>query len=289
MQPVSDLSSKYNYMIGKFIISIALAVSVVVSIDAFSRIRSDRGILGGSEYVLNESGRIGTSPDEQWWVNSGGRVIFGRDLFETVHGSISDSDPWRLLYAKNNPLDTDNGYHPQNILRLVNRGNWRNLRQEAYFRIDKDELSRSPNRNASNGVFLFNRYVDGNNLYYTGLRVDGAAVIKKKIDRIYYTLDYRPMIAGRYDPTVSPNLLPHGVWIGVRSEVVTTSRNSVNIKVYADIGETGNWIIVAEATDNGTIAGPINDSLAHAGIRTDFMDVSFKDYKIEELSQENDM
>ena len=39
-------------------------------------------------------------------------------------------------------------------------------------------------------MLLFNRYQDGQTLYYGGVRVDGAAVIKKKLAGVYTTLAY---------------------------------------------------------------------------------------------------
>src|ERR1051326_262521 len=148
------------------------------------------------------------SPD--WWVNSGGRFIASGGLGQTIHGELADNDRWRIAYAQSNPTDTDGGYHPPKIFRFGTRSRWRSFDQQVHFRIDRMNLSTSPNRNASNGVLLFNRYQDGQTLYYTGVRVDGAAVIKKKLSGTYTTLAYGGLFPGfgSYDRDAQPNLLP---------------------------------------------------------------------------------
>jgi hypothetical protein len=239
--------------------------------------------LFNSTGVLSESGSLWTSTSPYWWVNSGAKLIIDGGTGKTIQGDLAQNDKWRKLYAKANPTDTDNGYHPQNIFRLVTKGTWHNLTQVAYFKINQDQLSASPNRNESNGLLLFNRYDDSQNLYYTGIRVDGTAVIKKKKGSTYYTLAQQKIFPGIYDPTTSPNLLPHNTWIGIKSEVSTTPDHKVLIKVYTDVGRSGVWKLVATATDDGKSSGGIIDSKASAGIRTDFMDVEFEDYKIEEI------
>ena len=231
--------------------------------------------------ILYEAGSSGESTSPYWWVNSGGKLIIANHTGATIEGSLAEDDPWRLLYAKNNPTDTDNGYHPQNIFRLVTKYEWTDYTEEAYFKIDANNLSASPNRNQSNGILLFNRYQDHNNLYYTGLRVDGNAVIKKKINGTYYTMALNPLFPGTYGPSASPNLLPLDTWIGLRTVLTSGASGSVAIKFYIDVGDTGHWILAAQATDNGTafggrpIAGP-----GFLGIRTDFMDVEFADFKV---------
>ncbi len=236
-----------------------------------------------SQRVLFESGSENESSDPYWWLDSGGLMYFNLNEGKTIQGSLPKNSEWRIKYGNKNQVDTDNGYHPQNIFRLVSRNKWHNFRQEVYFMINKDELSDSSNRNESNGLLLFNRYVDSNNLYYTGIRVDGAAVIKKKINGIYYTLDYKPVISGKYDRVSNPNLLPKKEWIGVRSEIITDDFGVVEIRLYTDIGRKGEWTLVATAKDDGQNNGSTIDSSAFVGIRTDFMDIAFIDYKVENV------
>jgi len=236
-------------------------------------------------YMVKEAGSMGSSQSPGWWLSSGAYFYSANGIGSTILGALPALDPWRVAYFISNSLDTDNGYFPQNIFRLVLRSQWQNFTQEAYFKIVKDNLTASPNRNASNGLLLFNRYQDAFNLYYTGLRVDGYAVIKKKINGIYYTMAYKPFINGQaYNRDSNPNLLPKNVWIGLRSVVQNNSDGTVNIKLYVDNAKTGNWVLTAEANDDGkTYGGAAISSEGYAGIRTDFMDVEFDDYKITKI------
>ena len=232
--------------------------------------------------VLDEAGRMDESSSPYFWLNSGGQFILKDGIGKSVQGELNKFNKWRLAYYASNPIDTDNGYHPQNILRLMTRSKWQNFRQEVFYKITKDNLSASPNRNASNGLLLFNRYINGNNLYYAGIRVDGTAVIKKKINGIYYTMSQKPFFSGaKYDNNANPNLLPKNVWIGLRSEIRTSNDETVNIKDFVDNGKTGNWVLIAEAKDDGrSYGGGAILSEGYAGARTDFMDVEFDDYRL---------
>lgn len=234
--------------------------------------------------TLYESGNMKDSSSPYWWLNSGGIFYLKDDIGFTIKGELPAYSKWRLAYAASNPVDTDNGYHPQNILRLVTRSKWKNFREEVYFKIIKDNLSSSTNRNASNGILLFNRYQDGNSLYYTGIRVDGAAVIKKKINGEYHTMAYKRIFSGTYNRDTNPNLLPENIWIGLKSEVKNNADGTVSIKLYMDQGKTGVWKLVAEAIDDGkSFGGAAITNEGYGGIRTDFMDVEFDDYKITSL------
>jgi len=236
--------------------------------------------------TLSEAGSMDESSSSYWWLNSGGYFYLTNGIGETIQGDLPALNKWRVAYSISNPEDTDNGYHPQNIFRLVSRSKWQNFQQEAYLQIERDQLSSSPNRNASNGLLLFNRYQDSATLYYTGIRVDGYAVIKKKINGVYYTMAYNPIVTGvaPYNRDANPNLLPKNIWIGLRSQVKTNSDGTVSVKLYMDRGKTGNWTLVAQATDNGKSYGgaPILNA-GFGGIRTDFMDVQMDDYQMTSL------
>ncbi len=232
-----------------------------------------------------ETGNMTDSSSPYWWLNSGAylKMVNGRGT--TVQGSLLSTDFWRLLYANNNPLDTDSGYHPQNIFRLLTRTKWLNARQEAYFVINKDNLSTSSNRNASNGLLLFNRYQDGNNLYYTGVRVDGSAIIKKKKNGVYYTMaEIKGIYPGTYNKTGAPNLLPKNKWIGLRSEVTNLANGAVKINLYLDKSWSGQWQLVASVVDDGSqYGGAAFTGEGYGGIRTDFMDVTFENFRFRNL------
>lgn len=232
---------------------------------------------------LQESGNMQQSASSSWWLNSGGTLTTNDGYAQTVHGSLPPGEKWRKEYAKNNPVDTDGGTHPQNVFRLVTRAKFRQVTQEVEFRIDADQLSKSPRRNESNGLLLFNRYQDGDDLYYTGLRVDGHAVIKKKIHGKYYTMAETPVYPGSYDRTKSPNLLPKNVWIRLRSSVITRADGMTEVEIWSDLGRPGEWRQLMAATDDGRrYGGEAINAGGYGGIRTDFMDVSFRNYSIAE-------
>ena len=229
--------------------------------------------------TLQEAGSITLSSSADWWLSSGAYFYKKAGLGMTVQGNLPDNDPWRLEYLSTNPLDTDDGYHPQNIFRYVARGSWKNFTQQAYFRIQANELSGSPNRNASNGLFFFNRYQDANNIYYTGIRVDGAAVIKKKLAGTYYTVGYKKIYAGTYNVSSNPNLLPMGKWVGMKTVISDNGSSGVDIEIDLDDPSLGTgWTPVLSATDTGANFGAVIANAGHAGIRTDFMDVQFDNY-----------
>lgn len=233
--------------------------------------------------VLHETGKMDDSSSPYFWLNSGGKLYLVGGFGRTVFGELPLNDKWRLLYVISNPTDTDNGYHPQNIFRLVTRSKWQNFSQEVYFQGAKLNMSTSTNRNASNGVLLFNRYQDSNNLYYTGIRVDGTAIIKKKINGTYYTMAQRPFYnnGSPYNRDTNPNLIPMKKWMGLKSEVKTNPDTTVSIKLFIDRDKTGNWVLAAEAVDDGrSYGGGVILNEGFAGIRTDFMDVEFDDYKL---------
>jgi hypothetical protein len=235
--------------------------------------------------ILHETGEMEKTTSPYWWLNSGGMLYIGSGVGKTIQGKLVYDNAWRLAFLKHNALDTLNGYQPQNIFRLVTKSKWQNLQQEVYFRITRDNLLASPNRSASNGLLLFNRYRDSDNLYYTGIRVDGAAVIKKKYRGTYHTLAYKKIFAGAdYDRLKNPSLLPKNTWLGVRSVVKNERDGKVLIQVYTDINWTGVWTLVLEARDDGkSFGGSVIIEAAPAGIRTDFMDVTFDNYRIMEL------
>ena len=233
--------------------------------------------------LVEEVSSVAESADTAWWVSSGAYFSTQSGSGASVRGMLPEKDYWRKVYAADNPVDSDQGYRPQNIFRLVSKKQARNVLQQAYFTIEKYNASESPNRQAHNGILFFNRYVDPNNLYYAGIRVDGLAVIKKKIKGTYYTLATKKIFDGAYNRDTNPNLLPTGVMIGVRSSAETRPDGSVNVKVAVDKNNSGLWEEVLNVIDDGIRFGAVIDRLGYGGIRTDFMDVSFKKYLLDVL------
>lgn len=233
--------------------------------------------------IIEESGEIYETKDPDWSVSSGAYVYVSEGIGKTVQGELPRSDIWFEEYAGENPVDTDGGVHPQNIFRLVTMSYWKNLEQRAYFRITGNHMSDSPNRNGSNGLLFFNRYQDHNNLYYVGIRVDGAVTIKKKKKGTYYTLAHKQIFPGEYKRESNMTLLPQNTWIGMKSTVETLNDQTVLIKVFLDRTNNGNWELILETKDDGvTYGGAPFLEAGRGGIRTDFMDVEFDNYQISE-------
>lgn len=218
-----------------------------------------------------------TSP--YFWVSSGGRMEMREGLCETIQGKLPVSDPSRIEYARVNPLDTGNGYYPQNTFRLVTRAAWGNSEESVRFRITAQNLTNTPNREGYSGVFLFNRYLDKDNLYYAGVRDDGLAIIKKKIGTTYYTLAYTQVFGSfsQFDKVTDPSFLPTWQWMGIKTRVTNNSDGSVTIRLYLDKNDSGNFVQVASYTDRGIGGAPFRAN-GKGGIRTDYMDVQFDDF-----------
>ncbi len=233
-----------------------------------------------TEIIIEETPEMNVSKSDQWWLNSGGIATSLENTITTIQGDLADTDKWKVKYDTNNPSETDNGLHPQNIFRLVTRSKYQNVTQEMYFKINQYILSKDTHRSASNGVLFFHHYQDGDNLYYAGIRVDGAAVIKKKIKGNYFTLAYSPIYTEpKYDRSLNPNLIPINKWIGIRTEITNIDPSGVNLKLYGDLEGDGNWVLLTEAIDDGTKYGGVAITKSgYAGIRSDFMDVEFRDY-----------
>jgi len=235
--------------------------------------------------VLNETGKPEENSSKNWWLNSGGIVKYKNNILSTNQGSIDSNSKWFKAYSRSNPTDTDGGLHPQNLFRLVSKNNLQNVEQSVSFKVNDTIMSKSPNRNASNGILFFNRYNDGDNLYYTGIRVDGTAIIKKKKNGIYFTLAQKNVFADSYNVNSNPNLLPENKWIGIKSEVKNLNFKDVSLKVLIDKNSDGNWELVAEATDTGDkYDGSSFVNAARFGIRSDFMDLEFMNYKVKTLN-----
>ncbi len=223
-----------------------------------------------------------TSP--YWWLNSGGMFIIENGIGKTIQGALPSLHRWRLAYAADNPTDSDGGYHPQNLFRLISRNEWLNPSTRVMFRIAHDNLSASQNRNESNGIFIISRYVNGDTLYYAGIRVDGSAVIKKKYRGVYYTLAQVPVFSGPYDRDTSANLLPHSEWLEMIGETKTQTDNSVTIRLLLKRGDAEPVLLVEAVDASGIWDGtPVIDARARIGIRSDFMDVEFTSIEVHEL------
>lgn len=231
---------------------------------------------------LEEVSAMDRSSSPYWWVTSGAFMDLAQGAGRTNLGDLPLGSKWQVRYAVTNPVDTDLGLHPQNTFRMLLRTKWKDIAQETSFKIKKTNLSASPARAASNGLLHMVRYADQNNLYYTGLRVDGYAVIKKKIAGRYYTMAYKRIVqGGAYNRLTNPNLLPLDTWIRLKTVVKNLDATRVSVKLYTDVGNTGTWKLATEAIDNGTsYGGGAFLQEGYFGMRTDFMDVEFDNFRL---------
>lgn len=229
--------------------------------------------------LIEENWPIKRSGDNNWWVSSGAYLYVRDGVGETIQGNLNMSDKWVNKFNLANAKDTANGYRPQNIFRLVYKKKASDYTQSVYSRINYYDESESENRNASNGILLFNRYQDEFSLYYAGVRVDGNLVIKKKLNGVYYTLALKQIFEGDYDRFNNPNLIPIDTWIGIKTVVQTVEKNKVKISLYTDIGRTGIWTLALEVLDSGELFDKVITKPGYGGIRTDFMDASFDDFE----------
>ncbi len=234
---------------------------------------------GTSSSIITETNDMNESLDLHWWLSSGAYIYRTGRMLSTIQGKLADNDRFRLLYAASNPIDTDNGYRPQNILRLVTRTKFKDFTQQFFFTIKNINTSESPNRNQSNGVFLFNRYQDSNNLYYLGIRVDGYAVVKKKLNGVYNTLKSVAVYQGSYNRDSLPNMLPINRKIGIRTVIANNANGNVDIMIYLNDNQLGSgWTKILQVEDTGIDVERILNE-GYAGIRSDFMDIQIDDYE----------
>lgn len=264
----------------------ALGATKVVVRSVLVRFPEQRGTYEAdfdSGRQISEASSFSASSDPYWWLNSGAWLDIEDGVGKTVHGPIADGSRWQVAYERHNTYSTSGGRYPQNIFRLLTMGTWKDFTQETDFRIDANNFVNTEKRNESNGVFLMNRYLDEDNLYYAGLRVDGNAVIKKKIGGVYHVLAIAPAYEGTYERSAKPTLLPLDQWMGLRT-VVADRDGGVDISLYTRPAPDAEWALAATAFDPAA-GGAWGDPLlaeGHGGLRTDFMDVSFDDYSIAE-------
>lgn len=256
-------------------------------VSTYGEVSDRRSSATRTPVAIVESGSLDASRNADYWLNSGAEAYESDGTLSTLSGELPDGSDWRDYYASTNPADTDGGRHPQSIFRLLAKRSAENVAAQAYFSIRRHILSESANRNESNGVFLMTRYRDGDNLYYAGLRVDGYAVVKKKLGGAYHTLATAPVFSyARYDRAAMPNLLPENVPLGVRAEVFDAGEGRVQINVLIDIGKNGTWVPVIRAVDAGSGAAsgtPVIAGEGLVGIRTDFMEVDIEEFSVESL------
>lgn len=233
--------------------------------------------------TLRETGSMAESWSPYFYLNSGAYLVIENGVGATVHGALDALDPFRLLYLAANPLDTENGFYPQNLFRLVTKGSWESSAVSLSFIINRHTLTDTPNRDGYSGVLLFSRYLDGDNLYYAGVRDDGKAVIKKKIGGAYHTLASVQIfgVAGKYDREKVPSLLPQEAWTGLRFETRNRPDGSVYLRLLLDRENDGSFISILSAVDSEVGDAPILSG--HSGVRTDYLEARFENFRVKNL------
>lgn len=234
-----------------------------------------------TERVIEETGSPEESSDPHWWLNSGAYLYIAKNIAKNREGVLKEGDPWRARYAASNPIDTENGARPQNIFRLLSKRTWEDTAQLAYFKITSENRSESPRQSPSNGIFFYQHFADRNNTYYVGIRLNGHIIIYKKAGGVYHTLAIVPFFVRPSHTKKEVSILPHEKWIGLKSEI-RNKPDGVHISLFIDPGETGTWIQSLEVVDSGELGGPAITA-GRAGIRSDFLDLEIKDYRVTAL------
>src|SRR3989344_4564697 len=234
-----------------------------------------------SSGTLNESGSMDESNSPYFYLNSGGQFLIEGGVGKTIQDELAESTQTYLLYALSNALDTDGGHQPQNLFRLLTRSKWEDASNKVSWRITDLNLSSSPNRDGHNGILLFSRYQDQDNLYYAGVRSDGSAIIKKKIGGTYYTLASVQGFGtkGKYDRDTTPSLLPLERWTGMKLETYNLKNGGVRLRLLLDRENDGSFVSILSADDTGLNGNAFTEA-GYSGIRTDFMDVEFDNYRL---------
>lgn len=234
----------------------------------------------GTKTTIIETNYMDESSSPFWWLSSGGELITSEGVGKTVQGRLGKivRRPANAMLS----MDIEAGFRPQNIFRLITRHSWKDSREEVYFKINKVNQTESPNRNISNGVYLINHYQGEGDVYYLGLQVDGSVVIKKKKNDTFSLIDIKSFYSADapYRRDTNPNILPGNQWIGMRS-ILRMMSDGLHLALYIDKTGSGDWVLAAEGIDNGKKGGILKDG--YGGIRTDFMDVEFDNFKITAL------
>lgn len=266
----------------KKIFFIASGLIAVVAIYAFYRTFA-ADYVAGQKFVENfslnttvdEKASPGQSLNPYWWVKSGGQMAVNGGAGKTFQGSIPRRSFWQKRYSSLNPIDTKNGYLPQNVFSVLTRTSWQNGDYQAYFKQNNFNAVSSPNRNIDSGLALLARYSDDNNYYRGAFTLDGSLVISKKVNGTSYTLSRNTYFTGTYNG--ANNLIPKGYWYGLKLKIENIN-NTVRIGIYAD-KSGGSWELINEIVDDGSLGAPLLGS-GYAGIKTDFMDVEFDGFQI---------
>lgn len=266
------------------LLSICLLFGLTI---ASEQISAETVSLLSTSRTLIETSSASASPDANLWLKSGGKLTIANGKALSIQGSLPSSDPLRLAYAKRAGTESDNGFHPQNIFQLNTKKSWTNSSAEVDVKITNLNLFNLDNVHPWNGVSLFSRFTDDNNYYYGSWRTDGYLIIKKKSAGKHYTLSQKKIYEGTYDAVSNPNLLPFNQAVGLKFDTITNSNGSVTLKLYLDKSNNGNWLLITEYTDKGSIGGAPLKSSGQSGILASYIDAEYANYLISNLANNN--
>ncbi len=214
-----------------------------------------------------------------FWLVSGSKITIAGGIGTTATGSSPAKSETRKEYAASDPVTSDGGTHPQNLFRMFLKDFVSEPSVQIYVKRIKDNLSNPANRNPYIGESLFARYQGEDNHYYGGLRADGAVVIKKRTGSKYQTLGSKKILPGTYDKESNYDLMPLNKWIGLKLEVLDTSKGP-QLTLYTDIGKTGTWTKVLSVVDDPARFGPPVKGAGLVGIESDFADAQFDEFLV---------
>ncbi|MCA9308573.1 hypothetical protein KC980_03600 [candidate division WWE3 bacterium] len=211
----------------------------------------------------------------RWNIVSGGILNIKKSVLSTNIGELNTQNPVYKLYQNKAPIDSDNGKHPQNLFKITTKRSYINSTQKITYKIKKLNLSDSPNRNNTNGIFLLSKYKNEQTYYKAGLRVDGNFIISRTLNGETQILAAKTYFLGDYDRTQTPYLINTSEEDLLKFETIET-KDGVMLKLYYRDTPKRDWFTMLEVFDPTDMAIV---SKGKNGIQTDFMDVEFTNYK----------
>ena len=250
---------------------------------AVSQTSAETTSLLSTSRTLTETSSPSGSPDANLWLKSGGKIIIANGEALSIQGSLPTNDPLRLAYATRAGVESDNGFHPQNIFQLNTKKSWLNSSAEVDVKITNLNLFNLANVHPWNGVSLISRFTNDDNYYYASWRTDGYMIIKKKVGGVHHTLSQKKVYEGTYDATDNPSLLPFNQTVGLKFDTNTNSDGSVNLRFYLDKNNSGDWTLITEHTDKS----PLKSS-GQSGLLASYLDAEYRNYTISDLDGRSD-
>lgn len=246
---------------------IGLATGLAVAIFVFRPARTallfapgfPRDGLVTNEYAHFNPTDPGSRQSPDWEMTSGS--LFARD--GVGWSGVSDSAAPDALSR----LATDSA-----VFRLVSRRGFEDISVRLEMRVLRFVVTpRTPAR-AWDGVHLWLRYRDPNELYYVSIaRRDGTTVIGKKLP-----VGTR---GGRYVVLAAIERKPvrTGAWQRVEATVQTNRDGSVSLRV------TINGTLVARSVDQGGTGTPVVSAPGRVGLRADNAEFEFRQLEVRSL------